>query len=133
MPIIYLLLAWMMEHWRWVETYEGAAHPWDVPTVRGMVGGLAVTLLLSLAWFRVRRTFSLRRPETDQFGPLRFWTRQFYLMVTFSDALAFLGLIYFFVSGRLWALFVGGALAYLGYALTYPTYGDLDRLRESRP
>ena len=102
-------MAWVKEHWRWVESYEGAAHPWDVPTVRGMVGGLAVTLLVLLVWFRVRRTISLRRPETDPFGPLRYWTRQFYFMVSFSDALAFFGLIYFFVSGRLWALFVGGA------------------------
>ena len=128
-PIIYLLLAWAMDKGGWVETHKDAVHPWDIPATRGVIVGLAAALLVGLGWFRVRRSLCLRRLDHELTHLLSSWTRQFYVMAALSDSLAFLGLVYFLLSGRPWVLLAGGAVSYIGYALTYPPRSDLNGLK----
>ena len=131
-PIIYLFVARGMIALGWVETFPQARHPWDNALGRTVVILIVLGMFGGIVWLRLRRQSLIREHSDDLPQALRRWTWNFYLMASLADALAFVGLAYFIMSGRLWSILVGGALTYLGYALAYPARRDLNSLASPR-
>lgn len=125
-PILYLVLARVFVALGWVETFPQARHPWDTPLSRSLLGALAVAVFAAIVWTRLRLRALVRNWATeDPAQAVRRWTFSFYLMATLADSLSFLGLVYFSLSGKMWALLAGGTLTYIGYAIAYPSRRDL--------
>jgi hypothetical protein len=127
-PILYMLAAWLMDAWGWVDRHSAASHPWDNPAGRLAVGGLAAGLALAAIVMRFYRSRRVRRAAADARDAIGRWTMHFYIMASLADSLAFLGLVYYLISGRRWSILAGGAAAYLAYALAYPPQSDLHGL-----
>lgn len=124
-PILYLILARVMQHYGWIETFPQARHPWDFPAARVSIAAVSALLLLALVWLRVRRPRIVQKLSDDSALALRGWVLNFYFMAAISEILAFMGLVYLIISGHMWAVLAGGAAAYLGYALAYPARKEL--------
>lgn len=129
-PILYLFLARAMVALDWVETFPQARHPWDSGVARWSLGTVAAVVLATVGWLRWRRPRVVRMLADDAARALRRWVWYFYAMATLSDSITFLSLVYFILSGHIWAILIGGAGTYLGYALTYPMQQDLADLKE---
>ena len=127
-PILYLILAIVMQHYGWVETFPQARHPWDRAAAWVTVVAVTVLLLIALVWLRLRRPRVIHKLANDPAQALRRWTLNFYFMAALCELLTFTGLVYFILSGRMWAVLAGGAAAYIGYALAYPSHQELSAL-----
>jgi hypothetical protein len=113
-----------------VDTAPDAPHPWDTSLVRSIFVLVSLGTVLALAWFCWRRPRRARELASDPARAANRWTRDFYIMASLADTLAFIGLVYFLVSARYWALLAGGAAAYLGYAACYPRRRELSGLAD---
>ena len=157
-PLLYLGLAWVLENWGWIKTTADAPHPWDNGFGQGVVVAIALGIAVALVWHRLRWSILLQHtdqpssdfsdeeksedsdlppsspdpePQASDLKPRSSHTREFYVMAALSDSLAFMGLFYFAMSGRRWALLVGGVAAYLGYAISHPRRADFSSRNET--
>ena len=130
-PLVYLLIAIGIDQAGWIDAEPLAPRPLDTPTIQGIILGLALAAIATLIFARVQQQRILRgaagpaqpavREHLERL--LALWRRRYYLALAMADALAFLGLIYFLISARMWALMAAGAAAYLAYAACYPLSG----------
>ena len=123
-PILYLLLGHLFVATRWFDPTADSAHLHDTRLTRGLfllaAGGIALALAV-LTW---RRTHMPQAILMDPQAAIDRWNRNFYIRLSLCDSLAFLGLFYYLLSARNWALMAGGAAAYAAYLCVYPRQAD---------
>lgn len=127
-PLLYLMIAWILERNEIVDTSPDSKHPWDTSVIQGALIVLLCLIGAMLVWLRIARVSQIRMNLDNRMVVLTRWTRNFFLMAAISDVLGVLGLIYFMISGEKWAVLAGGVAAYLGYLLAYPRASELDPL-----
>ena len=127
-PMLYVALAWFFEHQGWVSTSPDADHRWDRDLSRWIILLLAASVGIGLFWLRLRRGRDVLFYRDDPDRAIHRWTWNCHITCALADALGFLGLMYFALSGRRWALIAGGVAAYMAYAAAHPSHRNLKPL-----
>lgn len=127
-PIMYLLLGQLIVALDWFDPSPETPRPYDTPLTQTIFLLAAAAIVVALAVLVWRRT---RLPQAILADPglaVGRWTRNFYIHLSLCDSFAFIGLFYYILSAKVWALFAGGAAAYLTYLLVYPRESDSEAL-----
>ena len=130
-PILYIILAWLIQFQGWIQVGPHVERTLDTHGWHGLLVALGAAALAIVVLLRRRRLARLRRTDVGPERALSGWMMDFFLGATAADAAAFVGLVGFLLTSRHEALLIGGMAGYLGYAMAYPSRGELLKFANS--
>ncbi len=128
-PPLYVAIAFLFMFSGWIDTTIGAPHLYDRPWLRiafACTGAILLALVTAGRFMRRRHVMQMR---SEPAAAADRWRLDSYIMMGLADALGLLGLVYFALSGRQWAVIAGGVLAYVAYWIARPDPRDLNPIR----
>lgn len=127
-PLIYVAMAWGLLAAGVVRPAGPERHPWDTAPVRWSLAAAAAGCLGGVIALRVRRRAAAGRALPDRERAAARYQWIFFATLCLADAMSFLALVYYCLSGRILVLLAGGALTFAGYFIACPREGELEEI-----